>query len=67
MEFRQLQHFLVVAQELNFSKAAQKSYITQQALSKSIKILEKELGVPLFERLPRGLALTEYGTVLSTN
>ena len=39
MEFRQLQHFLVVAQELNFSKAAQKSYITQQALSKSIKIL----------------------------
>lgn len=64
MEFRQLQHFLVVAQELNFSKAAQKSYITQQALSKSIKILEKELGVPLFERLPRGLALTEYGSIL---
>lgn len=64
MEFRQLQHFLVVAQELNFSKAAQKSYITQQALSKSIKILEKELGVSLFERLPRGLALTEYGHIL---
>lgn len=64
MEFRQLQHFLVVAQELNFSKAAQKSYITQQALSKSIKILEKELGVSLFERLPRGLALTEYGQIL---
>ena len=67
MEFRQLQHFLVVAQELNFSKAAEKSYITQQALSKSIKLLEKELGVPLFERLSRGLALTEYGQILLTH
>lgn len=64
MEFRQLQHFLVVAQELNFSKAAIKSYISQQALSKSIKTLEDELEVSLFERLPRGLALTEYGQIL---
>lgn len=64
MEFRQLQHFIVVAQTLNFTKAAKQSFISQQALSKSIRMLEEELGVPLFERLPRGLALTEYGQIL---
>ena len=64
MEFRQLQHFLVVAQELSFTRAAEKAYVSQQALSKSVIALEKELGVTLFERLPRGLELTPYGQLL---
>lgn len=64
MEFRQLQHFLVVAQELSFTRAAEKAYVSQQALSKSVIALEKELGVTLFERLPRGLELTPCGQLL---
>lgn len=64
MEFRQLQHFIAAAEELNFTQASAKAYISQQALSKSIRMLEEELGVSLFERLPRGLKLTEYGHIL---
>lgn len=64
MELRQLQYFLLVAQEHSFSKAAKKAYMSQQALSKSILSLEQELGVPLFERRPHGVTLTAYGQSL---
>jgi len=64
MELRQLQYFLMVAQEQSFAKAAKKTYVSQQALSKSVLSLEQELGVPLFERLPHGVELTEYGQTL---
>lgn len=64
MELRQLQYFLMVAQEQSFAKAAKKTYVSQQALSKSVLSLEQELGVPLFERLPHGVELTEYGHTL---
>lgn len=64
MELKQLQHFLIVAQELSFTKAAEKAYVSQQALSKSVRMLENELEVALFERLPRGLALTSCGQFL---
>ena len=64
MELRQLQYFLMVAQEQSFAKAAKKTYVSQQALSKSVLSLEQELGVPLFERLPHGVELTEYGLTL---
>lgn len=67
MEFRQLQYFLLVAQELSFSKASQKAFVTQQALSKSILSLEEELGVSLFERLPHGIVLTPFGQSLLKN
>lgn len=60
-----MQYFLLVSQELSFAKASKKAYISQQALSKSVSSLEKELGVPLFDRLPHGVALTSYGQVLS--
>jgi DNA-binding transcriptional LysR family regulator len=65
MELRQLQYFLLVAQDLSFSKASKRAYVCQQALSKSIISLEEELKVPLFERLPRGLVLTRYGEALT--
>jgi DNA-binding transcriptional LysR family regulator len=65
MELRQLQYFLLVAQDLSFAKASKRAYVCQQALSKSIMSLENELEVPLFERLPHGLALTDYGEVLT--
>lgn len=55
--------FLIAAEELNFSKAAQRAYVTQQCLSDHIKRLEQQYGVPLFYRKPR-LSLTEYGAVL---
>jgi DNA-binding transcriptional LysR family regulator len=64
MELRQLQYFLLAAQEQSFAKASQKAYVSQQALSKSIISLERELGVPLFERLPHGVVLTSYGQLL---
>jgi DNA-binding transcriptional LysR family regulator len=57
-------HFLAVVNEGSLTAAAQKVAVTQSALTKSIRKLEKELGTPLFERLPRGTALTVYGKTL---
>ena len=54
------QYFLTAAEELNFSRAADRLYITQQSLSVQIQKLEKQYGVPLFERKPR-LRLTLAG------
>jgi DNA-binding transcriptional LysR family regulator len=65
MELRQLQYFLLVAQDLSFSKASRRAYVCQQALSRSIISLENELEVPLFERLTHGLVLTKYGEALT--
>ncbi|CAH1648140.1 MULTISPECIES: LysR substrate-binding domain-containing protein [unclassified Chelatococcus] len=61
MDLRQLEYFLRVAQRCNISLAAVELNITQPTLTKSIKLLEDELGVKLFERLPRGVALTDVG------
>lgn len=63
MEFRQLQYFLKAAREGSFSKAAEKAYISQQALSKAIASLEKELNLSLFRRTARGAVLTEEGKI----
>lgn len=59
-----LRQFLAVVTEGTLTGAAEKVAVTQPALSKSIRKLERELGVPLFERLPRGIALTAYGKTL---
>jgi len=56
-------YFLTLAQELNISRAASKLYISHQCLSRYLKNLEDECGMPLFERKPK-LALTYAGQVL---
>ena len=57
-------NFLEVCEEKSFTKASKRRYITQQGISKSIKELEEELGVPLFFRTRQGIVLTEFGSVL---
>lgn len=61
MELRQLEYFVAVATELNFSRAAQRIHVVQSALSASVGKLEKELGIELFDRSKRQIALTAPG------
>jgi LysR family transcriptional regulator, benzoate and cis,cis-muconate-responsive activator of ben and cat genes len=65
MEFRQLEYFLGVASELHFSKASEKLFIAQPALSRQIQQLEQNLGVILFERDKRNVKLTPAGEYLN--
>src|ERR1044072_9306078 len=60
----QLESFMVLARELNFSRAAELLHITQPALTKRIQNLEETLGQALFLRLRGGLELTESGRIL---
>lgn len=61
MTFNQLQYFQTVARTENYHLAAEKLYISQPSLSRSIATLEKELGVLLFEKSGRGICLTKSG------
>ena len=61
MEIRQLKAFLAIAEARTFTAAAQRTHYTQAALSMQIKQLEKEVGIPLFVRMPRRVVLTEAG------
>ena len=53
MNFQNLQYFLIVTEEMNVTRAAKRLHISEQALSRQIGKLEKELGAKLFERYPR--------------
>lgn len=64
MNILQMHYFITAARLLNFSKAAEKLYVSQPALSKQISAIEKELGFKLFERAPNSVRLTPSGAAL---
>lgn len=64
MELSQLRYFYVAAQHEHITKAAEALHIAQPALTQAIQRLERELGVPLFERKGRGITLNAYGKLL---
>lgn len=64
VKLRQIQHFVTVAETLNFRRAADLERLSQQALSKSIMQLEEQIGVRLFDRGRQSVILTEQGSHL---
>ncbi|MEU6713593.1 LysR substrate-binding domain-containing protein [Nonomuraea sp. NPDC046802] len=63
MELRQLEYFVAVAEEQNFTRAAERVRISQSGVSAQIRQLERELGAELFDRSGRGATLTVAGRV----
>ena len=63
MEIRQLQYALQIAEERNFSRAAEKLHIAQPSLSQQLSKLEKEIGVLLFQRTTNSVDMTYAGEV----
>ncbi|GAA2077437.1 LysR substrate-binding domain-containing protein [Pseudolysinimonas kribbensis] len=64
LSLRRLEYFVAVAEELGYSRAAERVHVAQPVLSRQIALLEKELGVILFARSTRGTALTDEGRAL---
>ncbi len=63
MELYQLRYFQLVAQQGNITKASEQLHVSQPALSRSIKRLEDELGIELFDRVGRRISLNDNGRV----
>jgi DNA-binding transcriptional LysR family regulator len=63
VNLRQLRYFLAIADEGSFTRAAERLFVAQPSLSQQMKSLERELGGPLLERLPKGVRLTAAGKV----
>jgi Mn-dependent DtxR family transcriptional regulator len=61
LKFRNLECFVAAAEELNFTHAASRLHVSQPSFSKQIRDLEGELGIDLFERHRKGVALTPAG------
>lgn len=66
MDIRQMQVLIEVARLRSFTKAAEALYITQPTISKTIKAMEEELGVVLFDRVGKKIELTDAGRIIAT-
>ena len=67
MEIRQLEYFLAVSDTGSFTRAAERLYVSQPAVTNAIRSLEEELGIQLFDRNQKLVSLTAEGQIFATH